>query len=89
MKMADVTPVPKQNPVRDINKDFRPISLTPLISKLVEEVVIDQFIKPAILKVVDPNQFGSAKVVNHPSPHQYSAHNNNGNGTRRKKTNLM
>jgi hypothetical protein len=48
-KMADVR----------INKDLRPISLTPIISKLAEEVVVEQFIKPAILKVMDSNQFGT------------------------------
>ena len=54
-KMADVFPIPKQKPVRTINKDLRPISLTPIVSKLVEEAVVEQFIKPALLKVLDPN----------------------------------
>ncbi len=54
-KLADVIPIPKQKPVRAVNKDLRPISLTPIVSKLAEEVVVEQFIKPAILKVVDPN----------------------------------
>ncbi|CAB4003785.1 Hypothetical predicted protein, partial [Paramuricea clavata] len=58
-KLADVTPLLKQKPVRVINKDLRPISLTPIISKLAEEVVVAQFIKRAIHKVVDPKQFGT------------------------------
>ena len=53
-KMVDVSPLPKQKPVRIINKDLRPISLTPIISKVAEEAVVEQFIKPAILKVVYP-----------------------------------
>ncbi len=58
-KLADVIPIPKQKPVRAVNKDLRPISLTPIVSKLAEEVVVEQFIKPAILKVVDPNRYGT------------------------------
>ena len=55
-KMADVSPIPKQKPVQDISKHLRPISLTPVISKLAEEFVVDCFIKPAILRIVDsPN----------------------------------
>jgi hypothetical protein len=46
-------------PVRTVNKDLRPVSLTPIVSKLAEEVVVEQFIKLAILKVVDPNQYGT------------------------------
>ena len=66
-KSADVIPIPKQKPLRDINKYLRPISLTPIVSKLADKVVVEQFIKPAILKVVDPNQYGTvrAKIVYH------------------------
>ena len=58
-KLADVIPIPKQKPARTVNKDLRPVSLTPIVSKLAEEVIVEQFIKPAILKVVDPNQYGT------------------------------
>ena len=54
-KSADVIPIPKQKAVRDINKDLRPISLIPIVSKLAEEVVVEQYIKPVIL----PNQYGT------------------------------
>ena len=57
-KMADVSPIPKQKPVQDISKHLRPISLTPVISKLAEEFVVDRFIKPAILQIVDSRQYG-------------------------------
>ena len=30
-----------------------------MTSTIAEEVVVEQFIKPAILKVVDPNQYGT------------------------------
>ena len=36
-KRANVITIPKTKPVKDINKDLRPISLTPVISKVPEE----------------------------------------------------
>ena len=48
-KEVDVVPVPKQRPVRDINKHLRPISLTPILSKIAEEYVVDTYVKPAVL----------------------------------------
>ena len=33
----------------DINKHLRPISLTPILSNLAEEFVVDQHAKPAVL----------------------------------------
>ena len=33
-KLADVSPLPKKKPVKEIKKDLRPISLTPCISKI-------------------------------------------------------
>ena len=56
--MADVSPIPKQKPVQDISKHPRPISLTPVISKLAVEVVVDRYVKPAILQIVDSRQYG-------------------------------
>ena len=41
-----------------MNKHLRPISLTPILSKLAEEFIVDHYIKPAILAKVDPKQFG-------------------------------
>ena len=43
----------------DINKHLMPISLTPILSKLAEEFVVDQHAKPAVLAKVDPRQFGN------------------------------
>ena len=56
-KLANVIPVPKEIVVLDINKHLRPISLTCCLAKLAE-VVIEKYVGPAILKHIDPNQFG-------------------------------
>ena len=58
-KEADVVPVPKQRPVQDINKHLRPISLTPNLSKIAKEYVVDTYVKPAVLSKIDPQQFGT------------------------------
>jgi hypothetical protein len=58
-KNADIVPVPKQKPAKYVNKDLRPISLTPILSKVAEEFVIQEYVMPAILKEIDGDQFGS------------------------------
>ena len=58
-KNADVIPVPKKKPVNDIKNQLRPISLTPSISKIAEDFVVKFHIGPAVLKVIDPDQFGA------------------------------
>ena len=58
-KNADVIPVPKKKPVNDIKNQLRPISLTPSMSKTAEDFVIIFHIGPAVLKVIDPDQFGA------------------------------
>ena len=59
-KEADIAPVSKQTAVYDINKHFRPISLTPILSKLGEDFVVDRHVKPAVLSKVDPRiKFGT------------------------------
>ena len=42
-KLADVTPIPKRKPVKDVKKDLRPISLTPCLSKLAEDFVVTNY----------------------------------------------
>ena len=37
-KLADIVPLPKHKPVEDLSKHRRPISLTPTISKLAEDL---------------------------------------------------
>ena len=46
-------------PVVDITKELRPISLTPCISKVAEEFVVGGFVKPAVMKILDDNQYGA------------------------------
>ena len=58
-KAADVVPIPKQKPVKEVNKGLRPISLTPILSKVAEEFVVLKHLQPAILKKIGDNQFGA------------------------------
>ena len=57
--MADVTPLPKNKPVVDIKKELRPISLTPCISKVAEEFVVDGLVKPAVMNILHDHQYGA------------------------------
>ena len=63
-KDADIAPVPKEKPIRHVNKHLHPISLTPVLSKLTEDYVIEQYVKPAVLARVDANQFGTVPGSN-------------------------
>jgi hypothetical protein len=74
--MADIVPVPKQNPVKDVNKHLRPISLTPTLSKIAEEFVVELHVKPAVLKEIETNQFGCVpkSSTTQALDHQYAAH---------------
>ena len=56
---ANVSPIPKTKPVHILEKELRPISLTPSISKVSEECVVNSYVKPAVLKIIDTNQFGA------------------------------
>ena len=58
-KHADIVPIPKEIPVYDVNKHLRSISLTPVLSKVAEEFVVEQYEKPVVLEKVDPWQFGT------------------------------
>ena len=46
-KKADITPLPKTSLVSDAKKHLRPISLTPILSNVGEEFVVDDYVKPA------------------------------------------
>ena len=58
-KKADITPLPKTSPVSDADKHLRPISLTPILSRVGAEFVVDGYVKPAVLPKIDRNQYGS------------------------------
>ena len=57
-KLADVHPLPKTSSICDFNNDIRPISLTSTLSKIAESFVIDIALKPVVLPIIDPCQFG-------------------------------
>ena len=57
-KVADVMPIPKTNPVEDLNNDFRPISLTATLSKILESFYAE-WILDSIYHKLDPRQFGA------------------------------
>ena len=58
-KFADVSPLPKAKPVEVLKKQLRPISLTPCLSKVAEDCVVVDYVKPAVIQVLDPNQYGA------------------------------
>ena len=58
-KFADVSPLPKVKPVEHLKRQLKPISLTPCVSKVAEECVILDYVKPAVLDVLDLSQYGA------------------------------
>ncbi len=56
---ANITPLSKTKPVSIIAKHIRPISLTSALSKLAEDFIVKNYVGPAVLEVIDPNQFGA------------------------------
>ena len=50
-----------KNKVREVNKHLRPISLTPILTKISEDYMVDTYayVKPAVLERIDPQQFGA------------------------------
>lgn len=58
-KFADVSPLPKAKPVEELKKKLTPISLTPCLSKVAEDCVVVDYVKPAVLQNLDPNQYGA------------------------------
>ena len=55
----DVSPLQKKNPVNTLKKDIRPISLTACVSKVAEKFIVEDYVKPAILNVIDRSQYGA------------------------------
>ena len=56
---VDVVATPKQKPVKDINNYLRPMSITPIISKLAEGIVVKNYVRPAVMAKIDDKQFGT------------------------------
>ena len=59
-KCADVRPVPKIRPPAPIDKDLRPISLTPVLSKCLEKFMCT-WIMDITMDQIDPQQYESIK----------------------------
>ena len=57
--MSNTVPIPKSTPIQSINSHLRTISLTPILSKIAEEFIIREHLKPAVLEIIDQNQFGA------------------------------
>lgn len=58
-RTANITPIPKVKLVTNLKNELRPISLTPCLSKMAEDLIVKDYIKPAVLKIIDPRQFGT------------------------------
>ena len=59
-KLADVTPLSTKKTLKGHYKgfrDLRPVSLTSFISTIDDDIVVNDYLKPAELKVIDNNQF--------------------------------
>jgi hypothetical protein len=57
--MADITPLPKTKIVKNPKNELRPISLNASISGVAEKFIVADYVKQAVLKVIDPNQYGA------------------------------
>lgn len=55
-----MTPVAKSTPALDVDSDFRPISLTPIVSKILESFPY-MWLYESVCDQIDPLQFGSLK----------------------------
>ena len=55
-KIATIIPIPKTKPVLTPS-DLRPISLTPILSRLMEKIIVNQFIYPVLKQPIFNEQF--------------------------------
>ena len=58
-KMANVIPLPKTKPIISVETDIRPISLTPIVAKVFESIVLG-WVDDIVGERIDDNQFGGA-----------------------------
>ena len=49
-RTANITPIPKVKQVINPKNELRPISLTPCLSKVAEDLIVNNYIKPAVLE---------------------------------------
>ena len=62
-KKAVVSPLPKKKPFVTLEKDLRPISPSSCVSKVAEEFIDEDYVKPAILNVINTGQYMSILMV--------------------------
>ena len=48
--------------MKGVNKDLCPTSANPVLSKIAEEFVVKGYVRPAVLKKIGDNHFGSIPV---------------------------
>ena len=56
LKLANVTPIPKCEHPRSTSH-FRPISILPVLSKILERLILQHFLLPALESNIKPDQF--------------------------------
>ena len=56
LKAANVRPIPKTSKPASV-QEFRPISLLPILSKLLEKIVMKKILLPAVIDKISPSQF--------------------------------
>ena len=71
LEVCACIPTTQEKKAEDLKKHLRPISLADCLSKVTEDCVIHNYTKPAVLKVLDPSQYG---VVPHSSTTQAPLH---------------
>ena len=57
-KCANVSPLAEVNNIEGIGIDLRPISLTPTLSNIAKQFVVQEHVKPFVLRRLRPDQFG-------------------------------
>ena len=62
-KLANITPIPKETPFETCNQ-LRPISLTNVIMRLFERVVVKQELSPVLKSATGPDQFACKEGCN-------------------------
>ena len=62
-KLANITPIPKETPFETCNQ-LRPISLTNVIMRLFERVVVKQELSPVLKSAIGPDEFAYKEGCN-------------------------
>ena len=59
LKFADIVPIPK-SPKASSPSDFRPISILPVLSKVLEKIVVSQWILSHVTSKLSPSHIHSS-----------------------------